>query len=219
MNDVEKFDELLRTVGITSREGLVSRFAQTLQDGNISNHWNILGNGCFKVVVELNDDYVLKFVSNSNNTQGELCALQYAIDEGFEDILVPQVGFAMSNNNIDLWSQLSEHGCDYILIQQKVWAKYTDPDYDYVDIENLNINEYLLSPLVYNTGEIVSFDMVHYCGLCVQEWVQKVIDWYGDEYFDNFLKFISDYDITDTHYGNIGYAPDGRPVIFDWFSY
>ena len=207
MNDVEKFDELLRTVGITSREGLVSRFAQTLEDGNINDHWNILGTGCFKVVVELNDDYVLKFVSDSNNTEGELCALQYAIDEGFEDILVPQVGFAISSNKINLWQQL------------KVWAKYANSDCDYVDIENLNVNEYLLFPLRYNTGEIVSFDMVHYCGLCVQEWVQKVIDWYGDEYFDNFLKFISDYDITDTHYGNIGYAPDGRPVIFDWFSY
>jgi hypothetical protein len=52
----------------------------------------------------------------------------------------------------------------------------------------------------------------------IMGWVADVINYYGEEKFEDLVEFIKDYDIEDLHMGNVGYI-GSRPVIIDFASF
>lgn len=49
-------------------------------------------------------------------------------------------------------------------------------------------------------------------------WVQKFIDYYGEDAYPAFGTFIDDHNINDLHRGNVGFIGN-RPVVFDYSGY
>lgn len=49
-------------------------------------------------------------------------------------------------------------------------------------------------------------------------WVQKFIDYYGEDAYPAFGTFIDSHSINDLHCGNVGFIGD-RPVVFDYSGY
>ena len=51
-----------------------------------------------------------------------------------------------------------------------------------------------------------------------EDWLTDVLEYYGEDIFLDFLRFVDDLQITDLHSGNLGYI-DKRPVITDYSGY
>ena len=51
-----------------------------------------------------------------------------------------------------------------------------------------------------------------------EDWLTDVLEYYGEDIFLDFLRFVDDLEITDLHSGNLGYIND-RPVITDYSGY
>ena len=216
MNDIEKFANFLRTAGITQRDNLIERFTHILVTGSISpDEWAIISNGAYKEVYELDDTHVIKFVGASNRTETELWSLNDAIENGFGDIFVHETAIDMEEERVRLES-IYEH-LGYIIIQEKVVCPYGD-DEPYTDVTELDKDEYLNNPIVYKNGAIVDYDLLIKADITCKEWLQAVIEYFGDEYFNNFLYFIINSGITNLHQENVGFTLSGKPVIFDWLS-
>lgn len=50
-------------------------------------------------------------------------------------------------------------------------------------------------------------------------WVARAIDFYGAEKTEKFLEYVKKSDIADLHLGNIGFRPNGAPVLLDYSGF
>lgn len=214
MNYAKKFDNLLRTAGIESRDSLVKSFVKAIQDKDIDPYFSFICSGAFKEVYNLNDDYVIKFVSSANDTEGELSCISEAEEAGVGDIFLEEYSL-----KIDKVIFPENFVCNYIIVQRKISAPYHYALSNYTDLEGISKGEYMANPMRYTDGTIVPYSKARSCHVTAKEWMQDVIDYYGDEYFEAFVEFLYNYDVTDIHEENVGYTDTGRPVVFDWFSH
>ena len=51
-----------------------------------------------------------------------------------------------------------------------------------------------------------------------EDWLTDVLEYYGEDIFLDFLRFVDDLQLTDLHSGNLGYI-NNRPVITDYSGY
>lgn len=63
---------------------------------------------------------------------------------------------------------------------------------------------------------VIDFCHKHLFTMFDNIWLADFVEWYGFDELYKLLKFIEKEDIDDLHSENIGYGPDGEPIIIDY---
>lgn len=171
----------------------------------LDKYFRFIDSGGYKMVYELNDNWVIKTVDAKNDdwtTEKEQKILKYAEQNQLDDI------FAKSYY-IKLTEEFGENIYMYLIIQEKCFLALDDTCFTYKDFLLIG-DEILEEPeilLPYFSYDYVSTD-----------WLHSIIKHYGSGFLLNLADFLRDYKIEDLHRSNIGYRINGTPVIFDWLS-
>lgn len=208
---------------------------------NIRDRFTAIGCGAFKECYELNDDFVIKFVSEYNNTRDEEVLMSKAVEENVGEIFIPTWYCYLSSVGPELlmldedasdryYYNYEEHiwvnNLDYniqhatcIIIQPRILRAVSEEPYTLLPNNKLDYNK---TPIVDSVGQVVDYWIAHNFRVSSQTWLQDVVSAYGLEYFNRLEEFLNNNDVYDLHSGNIGYYvnKDGKtvPVIFDCLS-
>lgn len=177
--------------------------------------FDFLGSGCYKQTYRLTNDLVIKFVDEQNRTKDEMdaynAAKEWRLDGVFADTWVCECHIP-----IELWDLRDRDGyyvgdpggyVQWIVIQEQI-DRTTDDDDD-------ECHEWV----EYNQTYVIGNRMIDFYFPCTDlTWLNKIVDCYGEEYFDKFVDFVAAVKISDLHGGNIAYNMKNQPVIIDWLS-
>lgn len=208
---------------------------------NIEDRFNAVGCGAFKECYSLNDDFVIKFASECNNTEIEEALMLKAAEADVAEIFIPTWYCYLSCIGPELF-MLDEEASDkgYYNYEEHTWVD--NPDYtsqratciiiqprilrtvsnkSYINFP-YNELDYNKAPITDNAGNTVDYHIVRNFWVSSQTWLQDIVDAYGLEFFNRLEKFLSDNEVSDLHTDNIGYYTnkDNKvvPVIFDCLS-
>lgn len=209
-------------------EDAADDFIEMIENCDSPADWyGYMGHGAYKECYSLSKNYVIKFITEQNDTNAEKMIVRLAEHEGLGHIFMPSLfgslhGYALPATEIDVeeregaeypkyntnhsqyyWKTPDSYYGTYFVayvIQPKI--KYTDEDSPYGDAKL--INKELLTVVLPST------------------WRNKCIEMYGIETAETLDQFFKEYQISDLHYGNVGYM-EGKngedvPVIIDWIS-
>lgn len=208
---------------------------------NIEDQLPAIACGAFKECYGLNDDFVIKFASECNDTNSEEALLHNAVEAEVAEIFLPT-----------WYCYLDSRGPSLFMLDEEASAKYyydyenhtyvDNPDYTSqradciiiqprilrtVSAENYltlprNGLDYDKAPIVDAKGNKIDFRTAYDFCVSSQTWLQDIMDTYGFEFFNRLAQFLKDNDVHDLHTDNIGYyvRKDGKvaPVIFDCLS-
>jgi len=182
--------------------------------------FDFLGTGCYK---EVYDSYmqniILKFCSEDNNTDQEQFIYDKAKAMNLDNVFAKTyfiafpAGFSVKASNLITDDDEPQYlvGCELQEEVEVVCNKYDDTLLWY------ERDEKTIPRVFFQDQTEISPEIMKIFEDSDVRWLQAVINYYGDTFFHRFVQFISDYDITDFHCGNIGFIED-RPVILDWWS-
>ena len=223
------YKQALISLGVPEAEKLVKEMAEIIETGKVC--YDQYAAGCYKEVFDLRNGFVLKFCSEHNQTEEEMNILYAAENESVSDIFLPTRVVPIIGNNIVIYTEdysmeeyYEESGeyinyASHIMIQPKIYGAVHA-----VDVYNIvpySKEQYMVDPVKYSDGTIVPHRMASRFSTS-KIWVQKVIHYYGDKFFDDLYDFVEEHHIYDLHGGNIGYIEDEsgklRPCILDWLS-
>lgn len=232
--DLEKFTKMLDEVShykpICEEDilNIVNNIEKTLKWGEIIG-FEYINSGSFKECYRLNDDFIIKFACIENYTEREQELLNYAKEEGVEDLFLPTWFCPLDYSDIELTNLDSDccysyyyngerryytESANYIIIQPMV----TNVAIDLVNRYCYNEKDYYKTPLINkNNKGIVNYHLFQHLIIHNMDWLQQLLDCYDINYLYKMKHFFNNYGVHDLHGGNIGYL-NGRPVILDWLS-
>ena len=205
-----------------------------------------IGYGAYKEVYALSDNYVIKFVSECNNTEEEMrllnAAVEYDVDPLFpETYFIPLTGYhpALYLLEVDTctnWTfdeekntyverdpdyEPNRERADYVIIQRRVTSVLEDMTFHCVynyDCER-HRSEYiqLFSTRAEDDFRPVPTSLVRQIGVTAVEWHEGILTHFGFDFYTRFAAFCDDNNVRDLHNGNVGFL-DGIPCIVDWLS-
>jgi hypothetical protein len=201
-----------------------------------SRFFDIVAYGTYKECYDLSDNFIIKFCSPYNATEKEASILQTAMWEEMDKMFVPSEFICLDGACIPMTyledgerrSYYSDYGYEdeeptevdityfeYAIIQPRVTKLVEDDNYKLLSsFENV----YLKDPIVdYTTFEVIPYSALKWSSAYHLNWLQAILDCYGQDFFYDFLDFIDEEGIGDLHSSNIGFLND-KPVILDWLS-
>lgn len=189
-----------------------------------------IGSGAFKAVYSFLPGWVIKFVSEENNTKREIRLLNKAYAAGVSDhfaktFFLPLENPAFVRLEDDFWdgsdsssddydgdeedlpSRLGTSFCNWVIFQEEV----------NVAIDYTPIPAFEGEPIYYDTGEEVSKSIksLFYYN---PSWL-TVLAQQGKEATESLAAFLDHNCVHDLHSGNLGYSKDYlKTLILDWLS-
>lgn len=208
---------------------------------NINDRFETIACGAFKECYELNDDFVIKFASECNETQCEETLMLNAKEAGVEEIFMPTWYCYLYSQGPELLmldedaSDREYYDCeqhtyvenpDYtsqrancIIIQPRILRTVSDASYINLPHNHLDYDK---APIVDTEGNEIDFETARSFWVSSQTWLQDIADAYGAEFFNLLAGFLQDNGVHDLHTSNIGYYVNREdkivPVIFDCLS-
>lgn len=210
--------------------------------------FDFIGSGMYKETYRLNHsrNYVVKFVSYTNDTAREIALMNAMAGKGISRFFIPS--FFVNTLNMRSACLLRHLGgytaedldddepihdpseyeeCQYVIIQPAIDGTAIDADAYMWDIymayhcdedENPDSVPEDFGGLLYDplTGEVIPYEEAD-AGIWSRRWVDSFLDTWGRKSYKNLHDFISEFEITDLHNGNLGWFC-GKPVIIDWYS-
>lgn len=248
--DIERFRGMLQNISASYKlisDEVIERYVDDIEDiliGNcdIIDKFDSIDTGAFKECYSLNDDFVIKFASEDNNTNSEENLFYRAVEDEVAEVFLPTWYCYLDSRGVELKMLDDEMASCRYYYDESQHTYVENPDYvnpiaDCIIIQprilrTVSENSYLVLPrneLDYDKAPIFDAEdnKVDFCianKFCVssQTWLQDIVDAYGLEYFNRLAQFLTDNEVYDLHVGNIGYytREDGEvvPVIFDCLS-
>lgn len=226
---------------VADMNDLVENVATVVNDWSacdLSNIFEFIGNGSFKECYDAGiDGWIIKFVSDFNETHLEKEILRLSLDWGIEDLFlrslyvplpVPIPLYHVEND--ERTSICSDPECsecnaergavvaNMIILQRRVRQQSDIPHFN---MKNYDEDRYNQEPLVRDSGNIIPYERATDLRVDIRDWLQAVICYHGDKTFNRFNAFCETFHLHDLHAGNIGYLERGNlmlPVIIDWLS-
>lgn len=189
-----------------------------------------MGCGCFKECYSSGvEGFIIKFCSESNQTDAEEEILAKADCEGVGEFFLPSFYSPLPRpcNSVYLdtdcdydeeyCTDCSEYQqlCEFVVQPLVTLSCYTD----FLTVP-LQRSIYEANSLYYEDGERIEFMDVRNTGITDLSWMDAVSQ-SGKKKFQLFITFLKEQGISDLHTENIGWwKKDGvnRPVILDWLS-
>ena len=248
--DIERFRGMLQNISASYKpisDEVIERYVADIEDiltgsYDINDRFDNIGTGAFKECYSLNDDFVIKFVSEDNNTNSEENLFYRAVEDEVAEVFLPTWYCYIDSRSVELKMLEDDMAyCRYYYDESK-HTYVENPDYVNTianciiiqprSLRTVSENSYLVLPrneLDYNKAPIfdaegnkVDCHTAHKFRVSSQTWLQDIVDAYGLEYFNRLAQFLTDNEVYDLHVGNIGYytREDGKvvPVIFDCLS-
>lgn len=208
---------------------------------NINDRFEAIACGAFKECYVLNDDFVIKFASECNETQCEETLMLNAEEAGVEEVFMPTWYCYLYSQGPELL-MLDEDSSDreyydyeqhtyvenpdytsqhanYIIIQPRILRTVSDAPYINLPHNRLDYDK---APIIDAEGNKVDFETARGFWVSSQTWLQDIVDTYGAEFFNLLAEFLQDNGVHDLHTSNIGYYVNKEdkvvPVIFDCLS-
>lgn len=229
------------------KDDLVNDIINFLSAGEYPNPddvFDYLDKGSYKECYELpyNDNYIMKFSTENNDTTSEQGILAAAKSAGLDEIFIPTYfiplydirvslpyiaedsgyGYNTFDSKNDTFIWVNDDGVnvlsDFIIIQPRIdgivaHSYDTDGDYSF----NISEDRPHYKPLINSeTGEIISPNRIRNISVNNYYWMEKFVVNYCD-LIDKFNAFCAKYCITDLHNYNIGFLNE-KPIIIDWLS-
>lgn len=247
--DVIHFRNMLQEISHTYKyisDGAIEDYVHNIKDilmgyCNIQDRFNIIGYGAYRECYTLNGDFVIKFVSEQNDTKIEEMLMLKAAEANVGEIFIPTWYYYLSSTGPELFT-LDEEASDrgFYNYEEHTWVD--NPDYTFQRATCIIIQPCILrtvgekaylnfpydefaynkNPITDNTNKIVDYQVARSFWVTSQTWLQDIVDTYGLEFFNRLEKFLSANEVHDLHSDNIGYYinKDGKvvPVIFDCLS-
>ena len=248
--DIERFRGMLQNISASYKpisDEVIERYVAGIEDiltgsCDINDRFDNIGTGAFKECYSLNDDFVIKFVSEDNNTNSEENLFYRAVEEEVAEVFLPTWYCYIDSRSVELkmleddmaycryYYDESKHtyveNPDYvntiancIIIQPRILRTVSENSYLVFPRNELDYNK---APIFDAEGNKVDYSVAHKFCVSSQTWLQDIVDAYGLEYFNRLAQFLTDNEVYDLHVGNIGYytREDGKvvPVIFDCLS-
>ena len=129
---------------------------------------------------------------NTDYTAKTLKIYQYAVEEGVDEFFADIKEEAFSFNHCVIYSQA-------FVIPRNNQCKSTHPSEDSLN-KAKKLSEFRHIP--FST-----------------DWTAVCIEIYGEDKFNQLLKFLDEYNVTDLHQGNYGYTRNGVPMLLDYAGY
>lgn len=208
---------------------------------DISDKFPTIGCGAFKECYGLNDDFVIKFASEENDTVSEENLLHIAVEADVAEIFLPTWYCYLDSRGPDL-QMLDDRASNRYYYSDSRHTYVENPDYTYQIADCIIIQPRILrtvsaksyltlprngldydkAPIVDTEGNKIDFRTAYDFCVSSQTWLQDIMDAYGFDFFNRLAQFLTDNDVSDLHTDNIGYyiREDGKvvPVIFDCLS-
>lgn len=216
---------------------LQENFYQMLDNLQVpSAYFDYISHGAFKECYESGiPGWIIKFASENNPTGAERQLVNAASDYRVSEALV-------TTYYLDLPVYLEANWLEYEQVRQYdekgLFTHLTD-EYEMlncamlqpmVEVEEnrpyLPLTAFKLKyeerPIVLNSGLPLDFQHVNDLDIDSQDWLQAVVNSYGDKFFFRFLDFMRTFKLSDLHSRNTGYhkvaADTEVPVLLDWMS-
>ena len=201
------------------------------KDELIEHHFEIIGRGCFKICVDLFENWVLKFIVESNETEDGEQQLYLAAQEEGLGFLFPETHYWGIPSVVRKDYLLSDDGEDIYceFDEERYSSSDVDPDFIFSHICLQRKVDFVWADSYEHIQENNTFmveEKAELKGNCIDSvaegWLKMVYDRYGKDSFNHFSTFYSKSGISDLHDENIGvfYDANGvtRPVIIDCLS-
>lgn len=196
-----------------------------------------IANGSFKETYQPIGDkhkFVIKFISEDNETNLEEEILQLAAEQEVEQFFIPTTYMKLTSCTLpaDLIAEDNDDEEEAPLCMICV-QPYARPAGDRAHVpltgyyylpDDTKRENYRKNPLTYNNDEeVIDFDFANRLNDIIEDytWWQLALDLYGLAAVEALARFIEDNKITDLHDWNYGYMKKGDkvlPVIMDWLS-
>lgn len=223
--EVIEFKNILEQLDISMKEriDILSKFETLLEEKASPDFaFDFLKNGVFKEVYWLDSThkYVIKFCCEHNETESELSILQQVTTEiskvfiqtfSLHLIRTIPASFILVEEREGMDDEEDTLQINYILIQPAI-DKTCSTDFDHISLGSSKL--YMRNPLVVNNS-IINYEYIKGAPITNKVWLQKIVQYYGEEFLILLKDFIDEKCIGDLHDGNIGYLND-RPVIIDY---
>ena len=248
--DIERFRGMLQNISVSYKhisDEDIERYVADIEDiltgrYDINDRFASIDFGAYKECYSLNNDFVIKFAREDNNTSAEENLFYRAVEDEVAEVFLPTWYCYLDSRGVELKMLDDEMAsCRYYYDEsQHTYVEspdYVNPVANCVIIQprilrTVSENSYLVFPLNeldYNKASIfdaegnkVDYSVAHKFHVSSQTWLQDIVDAYGLEYFSRLAQFLTDNEVHDLHTGNIGYytREDGKvvPVIFDCLS-
>lgn len=199
-------------------------------------YFDFVGHGAYKECYETGiPGWVVKFAAVSNPTGAERQLLEAAKDYGVDRLFC-------ASHYIDLPVYLDSRYLDCNECGECTWCNDDSDDRDPEYTEPMNVailqpfvdqqddtsytylsyvpEAYETNPVRYSSGAPVPLESISRLDISSHDWVQGIVDFYGDVMLSNFLMFSRDFTLNDLHDKNIGYIFNTKvPVLLDWMSF
>ena len=247
--DIARFRSILQHISVSYKhirdediEGYVADVEAILAEKcNIEERFPAIACGAFKECYSLNEDFVIKFASECNDTNSEEALLHNAVESEVAEIFLPtwycylesrgpnlfmldedasgQCYYNYENHTYVENPDYTSQRADCIIIQPRILRIVSDMEYLTLPRNGLDYDK---APIVDMEDNKVDFRTAYSFCVSSQTWLQDIVDVYGFEFFNRLAEFLKDNEVHDLHTGNIGYyaRKDGKiiPVIFDCLS-
>ena len=249
--DIERFRGMLQNISASYKpisdediEGYVADIEDILTGRyDINDRFASIDYGAFKECYSLNDDFVIKFAREDNNTNSEENLFYSAVEDEVAEVFLPTWYCYLDSRGVELKMLDDEMASCRYCYDESQHTYVENPDYvnpvaNCIIIQprilrTVSESSYLVFPrneLDYNKAAIfdaegnkVDYSVAHKFCVSSQTWLQDIVDVYGLEYFNRLAQFLTDNEVYDLHVGNIGYytREDDKvvPVIFDCLSH
>lgn len=189
--------------------------------------------GAFKEAYLASDSIIVKFCSNTNETEREKNLLDEAETAGLVDLFVPttfvELPTSLPIRHLDGDSDRWAYNSYYHTYMES--EDYDDWYLNYLEIQPRVSPASVVScehlPWDYQILEIdatpsIPRAMINRVGTTNKTWLLSIVENYGLEKLKDFAMFCDDHHIWDLHDDNIGFTVslDGKeiPIILDWMS-
>ena len=248
--DIERFRGVLQNISASYKyisDEIIERYVADIEDiltgsCDINDRFASIDFGAYKECYSLNDDFVIKFASEDNDTNSEENLFYRAVEDEVAEVFLPTWYCYLDSRGVELKMLEDDMGCyrycydesqhtyvenpyyenpvaDCIIIQPRILRTVSESSYLVLPRNELDYDK---APIFDAEGNKVDFHTAHKFCVSSQTWLQDIVDAYGLEYFNRLAQFLADNEVHDLHAGNIGYytREDGKvvPVIFDCLS-
>jgi hypothetical protein len=215
-----------------------------------SEYFELIGNGSFKECYEGIGRWIVKFAGEHNATGAEQQILEAANEAGISWMFLKSIYLSLPQpleclhleecNNTSSYcgrnddtSCSREYSCgdcnwnrrcevdrnilDTAIFQPRAITAY---EHNHRAME-WNQAKYMEDPILHNSGIPVDYSTLVKLNVDDHNWIQTVIDLYGDTNFRHLINFVDRFQLSDLRPCNIGYIETSQgfcPIIIDWLS-
>lgn len=187
----------------------------------ISHYFSQLSTGSFKdvyQVADFGDNWVLKICTPPNNTVEEMAALGYAADYGVLELFTPTIFFQLKESDSARLAQKNDFIASEFKSGDELWIQLQPIVTSAADRGETYWNKERKREFEAEFGAGHLFLAASRELEAPLDWLKAVFDYYGEEFFMDFIQFCKAVGLEDLHQGNVGYTQYNQPVIFDWIS-